>query len=360
MRFLDLLAAIAASGIAVSVLFLAHRRGGDDRGGPRAELVRFAGVAALAAAVCGVMNVLEVVGGGTAAAAVGNATNVIAPAMMWAAARRLNGRNAIGTATAGAGAIVLLGVTFLIPLDDATLLKTAGIVVYSVLATVEFRRGPVSALAGARLMACALLMFALYNAGRLVVAAATGMDSPVWHGAASPEITSIVSAVVIALVGVGALRLGRVLDDDPAPGTRAYARGALRRDAARLLTEHGTLVAVAARLPEVDLIRAAHSSECAETLLMTLRDATRAAVETGAVGIPTRDTVVALVPVVDAANIDDTIREAFGARMAGTDYDDTPDVSFSHHRVRDLDALAPLLHERRLGMSTRELPTFRG
>ena len=138
MVVLDLLAAIAVASVTGAALFLAHGRHGDDRGGPRAELVRYLGVASIAALACAVANVSEVAGGGTFAAAVGNATNVVTVGLAWAGARRLNARRAIGAATTGAAGILMLGVTFMIPLDDATLLKTAGMAVFAALAAVEF------------------------------------------------------------------------------------------------------------------------------------------------------------------------------------------------------------------------------
>lgn len=354
MGVLDLVASIAAALIAVSVLFLAHGRHGDDRGGPRAELVRYVGVSALAAVVCAVMNVLEVLGGGPVAAAVGNATNIFAPAMVWALARRLNARVAIGLLSAGAGAILMLGVTFLIPLDDATLVKTAAIAAFCSLAAWELRRRPLRELAGSALLTATLALFAAFNVGRLVVATVAGMYSDAWHTLASAQLASIISAVVIVLMGVGTVRMGRQLDDDPAPGTRAFDRGALRRTGADLLRAHGQLTAVMIRVPEIELIRRAHNADRAESLVAALVDAAREAEPGGAAGIPARDTVVLLVPGPRAAEVDEDVRRAFAARMPGIGYDDTPDLAFTHRRVAEAGTLSTLLEARRLRPSLRE------
>ena len=358
MGALDLVAAIAAAIIAASVLLLAHGRHGDDRGGPRAELVRYVGVAGLSALVCAVMNVLEIAGGGTVAAAVGNATHVFAPAMVWAAARRLNAREVVGAVSAGAGAILMLALTFVLSLDDATLVKTAGVAAFCVLAAAELRRAPLRGLVGSVVLAVTLGLYALFTVTRLAIAAVFGMHSEMWEAFATAQITAFVSAPVIALMGVGAVRLGRQLDDDPAPGTRAYDRGALRGEAVRLLADHGILTAVTVRLPEIELIRAAHTSEHADTVMSTLQDAVAAvvvdpavrvgAVPDGAVGAPARDTVIALVPTPRAGDIDEEVRRAFTARLPRIGYDDTPDLLFTHHPVPDVAALSRLMDARRL------------
>jgi len=349
MAVLDLIAAIAAAGVAVTVLFLAHGRHGDDRGGPRAELVRYFGAAALAALACAVLNILEEIGGGAFAAAVGNATNVFAPGLAWAGVRRLNARPAIGAVSAGAGAILMLAATFVLPLDDATLLKTAGIAAFAILAAVELRRRPVATIEGSCLMAWALGLFAAYNIGRLVVAAAMGMDSPLWRNAASSELTSVVSALAIVVVAAGAVQMGRQLDDDPAPGTRAHDRGALRRDAVQLLGGGAGMNAVVVRVPELDLIRAAHSSERAEQLLSAVVAAARDALPGVAAGVPARDTVFLLLPAdVDTDGVEQSVRAAFAELMPTIGYDDTPDLSFEHHRLADVDGVSLLMDSRRL------------
>ena len=53
MIFLALLASILAAGVALTMLFLTHGRPDDDRGGQRADMVRYFGVAAIAALLCG-------------------------------------------------------------------------------------------------------------------------------------------------------------------------------------------------------------------------------------------------------------------------------------------------------------------
>ncbi|KQM39921.1 hypothetical protein SAMN04487788_2749 [Microbacterium testaceum StLB037] len=348
MIVLALLASIAAAGVALTMLFLAHGRPDDDRGGERADMVRYFGMSAIAALVCGAMNVMETAWDSVAAAAAGNATNIVAVGLLWAGARRLNGRRAIGAVSTGAGGILLFGLTFLVPLDDATLLKTAGLVVFSALCALECARPPVGQLGGARLLSWTLSLYAAYNLARLTVAAAFGMGPLLRPGPVSAETTAAVSAVAIALVSVGAVWVGRQLDDDPAPGTRAFARGALRRETSRLLSEHAIIRATLVRVPEIDLIRAAHSGERGETMLRTVADAAMDAVPGAVTGMPARDTVFVVAPAAtDAAGVEESLRNAFARRMPSIDYDDVPDLAFEHHLLRDVDDLSWLMESRR-------------
>lgn len=349
MAVLDLIAAIAAATVAMTVLFLAHGRHGDDRGGPRAELVRYFGIAALAALACAFLNVLEEMGGGTFAAAVGNATNVFAPALAWAGLRRLNARPAIGAITAGAGAILMLGMTYVMPLDDATLWKTAGIAVFSALAAMEARRPPISAIRGTALLAGTLGVFAAYNVSRLVVAGATGINSPLWENVSSSQLTSVLSALTICAATVATVQMGRQLDDDPAPGTRAHDRGALRREAHDLLERYAAIDVVVVRIPELDLVRAAHSSGRAEQMITALVDAAREALPAAGAGVPARDTVFFLLPAgTEIAEVEQSVRDAFAVALPLIGYDDTPDLSFEHHRVDDVAGVSLLMESRRL------------
>jgi hypothetical protein len=136
----DLLAAVAAAGIAVAAVVAVLGRGSVRRSGQRGDLVRYSAVSGASALVCAVMNILEANGGGVVAAAVGNATNVFAPAMLWAMARQLNGRREIGVVSAGAASLLILAITFVVTLDQGVLIKTAAIVVACVLLGVEVRR----------------------------------------------------------------------------------------------------------------------------------------------------------------------------------------------------------------------------
>jgi hypothetical protein len=288
--FSDLIVAIGASVIAVAALLVVGGRLTRDRG-VRGDFVAYFGAGALAAMICAAMNIVEGVGGGAVAAAVGNATNVIAPAALWAGARRVNGRSAIGALTAAACGLLVLAVTFVVPLDAATLIKTAAIAVFCALAAVELRRAPMRTLAGSATIAVALGAFAVYNAWRLIVAATAGPFTTLWNTTASAGITSVASAVTIIAVSVGALRLGRRLLDDPAPGTRTHARQVFRDATAALLAVHPSVTVLRLRLPDLDLIRAAHGSEHAERMLAALADAARAAVPDAVAGVLSRDAI---------------------------------------------------------------------
>lgn len=357
MVVLDLLAAIAAASVAGAALFLAHGRHGDDRGGPRAELVRYMGVAALAALACSIANVVEVAGGGTFAAAVGNATNVVTVGLAWAGARRLNARRAIGAATTGAAAILMLAVTFVVSLDDATLVKTAGLVVFAALSAVEFGRRPVRELSGSRILVVTLVVFGAFNLYRLAVSATVGMSSALWQHTASTQMTTIVSALAIVGMGYGSVRLGRQLDDDPAPGTRAHDRRSLRQAAQSILLAHGRVHTLIVRVPEIDLIRAAHSARRAEEMITVLVDAVHEAMPGAVAGVPARSTVFVLHPgSVVRTDVEARIRRVFADQMPLIDYTDTPDLSFEHHAVSDVHDLSLLMESRRLRPGSHAVP----
>lgn len=357
MVVLDLLAAIAAASVAGAALFLAHGRHGDDRGGPRAELVRYMGVAALAALACSLANVIEASGGGTFSAAVGNATNVVTVGLAWAGARRLNSRRAIGAVTTGAAGILMLAVTFVVPLDDATLIKTAGLAIFAALAAVEFARRPLSELSGASVLVLTLSVFGAYNLYRVVLGVTAGMSSALWEHTASTQITTILSALAIVAMGYGSVRLGRELDDDPAPGTRAHDRRNLRRTAGDMLRAHGSINVLIVRIPEIDLIRAAHRSERADEMITVLVDAAHEALPDASAGVPARDTVFVLrdssVPRTEAES---EVRRAFAGHMPLIDYTDTPDLVFEHHPVSDVDDLSLLMESRRLRPGSGVVP----
>ncbi|WP_154096182.1 hypothetical protein [Microbacterium testaceum] len=349
MIVLALLASIAVAGVAGTMLFLAHGRPGDDRGGARADMVRYFGMAAIAALLCGAMNVVETAGGGVTAAAAGNATNLLAVGLQWAGARRLNGRSAIGGVSTVAVVILMFGVTYLIDLDDATLLKTAGLVVFAALGALELSRRPLGELGGAKLIAWTLSLFAAYNLSRLAVVAAVGIAPLLSPGAVSAETTAVVSALAIAAVSVGAVWIGRQLDDDPAPGTRAHDRGSLRREAEMLLAEHVSVRATLVRVPEIDLIRAAHSGERGDTILRTVGEAAQDVLPGAATGLPARDTVFVVAPsVLDTAEVEQAVRRAFARRMPAIDYDDVPDLTFEHYLVMNVEDLSLLMESRRL------------
>ncbi|MDQ1123295.1 hypothetical protein [Microbacterium trichothecenolyticum] len=349
MVVLALLAAVAAAALALTTLALLRSQSRNETGGPRADLVRYCGMAAVAALTCGAMNIIEPAGGGTAAAAAGNATNLVAIGLVWAGARRVNTRPAIGAISTGAGGILMFGLTYLVPLDDATLVKTAGLAVFSALGALEFSRRPLGELHGARLMTWTLGIYAGYSVARLAVVAAVGMGPLFGRGPVSAETTAAVSAVTIALVSLAAVRVGRQLDDAPVPGTRAHDRESLRAEAAALLAADSTAQVTIIRVPELDLIRAAHSSERAETMMRVLVDAAGEAIPRAAAGIPARDAVFVVSPVDDDTLArESAVRRAFAARMPGIGYDDVPDLSFQHDTVRDVGRLSQMLESRRL------------
>jgi hypothetical protein len=345
---LALLSTITAAGVALTILFLTHGRTDDDRGGARAEMVRYFGMAAVAALLCGAMNVLEAAGGGTAAAAGGNATNVMAAGMVWAGARRLNRRRSVGAIGIVAGGIFLLGLTFLLSLDDATVLKTAGLVAFALLGALECARRPLGDLRGSRLLTWTLGLYAAYNAVRIGVAVVMGSAALVEPGVVSPESTAIVSAVAIALVSASAVLMGRQLDDRASPGTRAHDRGALRREAARLITAHGSARVTVIRVPEIDLIRTAHSVARGDEMLRAAAGAVVDALSQAVAGVPGRDTVFAVAPEgLSTDAVETGVRVAFARRMPLLDYDDAPELSFEHSVIRTVDGLSALMKHRR-------------
>jgi hypothetical protein len=346
---LALVSTIVAAGLALTVLLLAHRRRDDDRGGARADMVRYFGMAAVAAMLCGAMNVLESAGGGTAAAAGGNAANVMAAGLVWAGARRLNHRRTVGVIGIVAGGIFMLGLTFLVPLEDATLLKTLGLAFFALLGSAECARRPLGGLRGALVLTWALGVYAAYNVVRLGVVAAVGTAPLIEPGPLSAEATAIVSAVAIAFTAVGAVRIGRQLDDRPSPGTRAHDRGALRRETARVIAAHGSARVTRVRVPELDLIRTAHSIARGQEMLRAAAAAVGDALPDGATGIPVRDTVFAVSSAeqtTDAAEA--AVSRAWARRVLHLGQNDVPDLCFEHSIVTSIDGLSALMKRRRV------------
>ncbi|MDQ1082957.1 MULTISPECIES: hypothetical protein [Microbacterium] len=352
MILLALFSAITAAGVALAILLLAYGRPEDDRGGARAEMVRYFGMAAFAALLCGAMNALETAGGGVAAAASGNATNVMSVGLLWAGARHLNHRRAVGAIGIAAVGIFLLGLTFLIPLENATLLKTAGLGVFAVMGALECARRPLGDLRGSRLLAWTLGLYAAYNLTRLIVVAVVGTAPLLEPGPISAEATALVSAVTIALVSIGTVRVGRQLDDRPSPGTRAHDRGVLRRETARLIGAHGSARITLVQLPELDLIRTAHSVAHGREMLRAAAGAVDDALPEVVTGLPGRDTVFAVSPVsVETDWIESAVRRAFARRMPSLDCVDVPDLLFEHRVIRSVDPLSSLMRTARQRVS---------
>ncbi len=315
----DLYASIAAAVLALGALLTVRGRLTRERG-LRGELVAYFGVAAVAALVCAVMNIFELAGGGPISAAVGNATNVLAPGILWAGARRVNGRSRIGILSAVAASLLILAITFVVTADAATLLKTAAIAAFCVLGATEMRVGRLRQLPGTLTMAIALLVFAAYNLARIVLAATAGIGSWAWNTFASAEFTSLASAGVILAVGIGAVRTGRRLLDDPEPGTRAHARRRFRDDAESMLAAHRHVVGVRVQIRDLPLIRAAHGAAHADAVLAAVERAAREALPGAATGILARDTVGALAAEADA-DLERALRERFAALARGTGVD---------------------------------------
>ncbi len=63
----------------------------------------------------------------------------MAAGMVWAGARHLNRRRTVGAVGIVASGIFLLGLTFLVSLEEATVLKTAGLIVFSSLGASSVR-----------------------------------------------------------------------------------------------------------------------------------------------------------------------------------------------------------------------------
>lgn len=357
----DLLAAIAAAAAGVGALWLLRRRGGADRGGPRGDLITYVGASGIAALVCAVMNILELTGGGVTAAAVGNAANVLAPGLLWAAGRRVSHRRETGVVVAIAISLLMLAATFVVSLEDATLLKTAAIAVFSILAAVEFRRGGLRQAPGTATIATAISLFAAYNLGRIVVAFTAGIDSRVWNGFASSEATSSVSAVVILLITLGALRLGRGLADDPAPGTRAHGRTSLRRRGVELLQAHGSFVGATLRIPDLELIRAAQGTEQADAVMAALLGAVDEVLPEASAGIVSRDTVAVLLPAdIERAGVDRRVAEEFAARRPLAERPGAPDIRMIYRGVSDRTQLDAFLADAAGRRTRRGQPAFGG
>lgn len=331
----DLIAAIAAAGAGILALLVVRGRLGLRRIGARGQLVRSFGVAALSALLCAATNIIELATGGTVSAAVGNAANVFAPAMVWVGARSLNARRDVGAVTSGACALLMLAATFVLPLDDATQVKTGAVAAFAALAVVELRRGTVRTTPGSAIMSVTMAAYAVFNVARIVIATAAGTGSWVWNALASQQVTTVLSAVVLLSMSAAAVRMGRALDDTPEPGTREHARAVLRSDSEALLRSRAPLRGITLRVTEFDLIRAAHGTSGATTVVALLRDAAAAAVPDGSAGILSRDTVAVVVPDDERADVERAVRDRFSARLSAHGFGTTAELRVLSHPIAD-------------------------
>ena len=202
-----------------------------------------------------------------------------------------------------------------------------------------------------------LVVFGAYNPYRLGVGALAGMSSVLWQHTASTQITTVLSALAIVGMGYGSVRLGRQLDDDPAPGTRAHERRSLRQAASDLLRAHELVHVMVIRIPEIDLIRAAHTSDRAEQIIAGLVEAAHEALPGSVAGVPARDTVFVLhAGAGDRSHAEADVRRAFAGQMPLIDYTDTPDLSFEHDVVDDVHDLSLLMESRRLRPGLSSVP----
>src|SRR3546814_3620890 len=107
--------------IAVGVVLVARQAGSAGRRGSRRDLLGYAGIAVLSALVSGLAFVAALNSGAATSLAAANGTMVLAAAMVWAAARRVNGRPAIDIVPAVAPAAAVAALTFFTPGQSAAL-----------------------------------------------------------------------------------------------------------------------------------------------------------------------------------------------------------------------------------------------
>ena len=332
---LDAVGAVAAVAIIATTLFVVRHAGMVGREATRRDLLGYSGVAALSALVSGVGYIAE--WGSTTSTttlAIANAAMVFTPAMVWAAARRINGRPIADIIPAAGLCMVVGALTFVTPGRSAAV-KMIFIAVFCVVACVETRRTPLRDLPGSGIVATTTLAYAVYSTMRFTGALVLGSDSPTWIALFSSAATTLVSAVALAALTVAVFRMARALDDVPVAVTKVRRRATLRAEGLRMLRESGPLAAWTLCSTDDDLIRAAYGPDRAEAVAAAMEESARRTLPGAVIRRLSQRGVVALVP---ARNVppgaEERIRRVFAALSPHIAHGDLPDLRATRRSIR--------------------------
>jgi hypothetical protein len=301
-------------------------------------LVRFAAVAALLAVLSGLMYVAYAATGTLISLVLGNATMVLAPAMLWWGLRMLNGTAAIVGVVSLIACLVAVGSTLIAPGWIASGIKVLLLACLCLLIGLETRRKPLSARRAAAPLAVVSVLYAVYCIGRLIVALVVGQSSELFTRAFGTEATTMVSGAVMIGFAVAVI----LLQFELAPARSISSSTTNVEQLGRALIEHGqSLTTYTMQLPELRLIRAAHGPEQARSVREALVAAIGASLP-GAVlaGSRSGDAYIALsVAPPETPSVIEHIREEYAQRVPHVDGADTSSLVVDRQVITDLPGL---------------------
>ncbi|WP_460776066.1 hypothetical protein [Microbacterium sp. GXF7504] len=330
---------------------LALRTDGLRDRGPRGVLLRYAAVGGVAGMLCALMTLAEERGGTVLALALANGAMVFAPAVLWVALRRLNGRSR----AAMAGALLLSGsVAATAPLlggAGSGVAKSIALTVVCVLAAVEAWTQPVSRLVGARAVQAVAVGYGLYSALRVVAVSCIGDDAVRPGGALSP-VSTLVSVAAVALLSLG---IGRMAADLGRAGGAGHARirdvSALRAWVRERFAAGEPVTLVTLSLPDLPLIRIAHgpvrAASVEDALCRAVREVAPETVPVAA--LPGGVVLVPLLPTEDNARQGMLLRRRFEESTPLVAYEDLPEIAVSRAEPGDEAAFEAYLRMLRRG-----------
>lgn len=340
---LDSAVLACAAVIAVGVVLVARQAGSAARGGSRRDLLGYAGLAALSASVSGLAFTVAPRTGAATSLAIANGTMVFAAAMVWAAARRVNGRPAIDLVPTVAVSAAVAGLTFFTPGQSAGL-KVLCMAAICAAAFLETRRVPLRTLPGSRILAVTCALYGVYSAARLAGAAVLGIDSPAWRALFSMSAVGVVSVAAILALCSAVFRMAQSLDDAPVAATPARRRAALRFEGFRMLREQGPLAAWTISSADDELIRAAHGSGRADEVTAAIAAAARRALPGSVTGrLSGRSVVVMLAAHAVPPGAEGRIRRAFAELSPRIGHGALPDLEFAQSTLHSGAELSRLL-----------------
>jgi hypothetical protein len=343
---LDAVGALAALAMIAIAVFVVRRAGMAGREATRRDVLGYSGVGVLSALTSGIAYTAAAGSNSDATLAVANGAMVFTPAMVWAAARRINGRPITDIVPAAGLALVVAALTFVTPGQSAAV-KVIFTAVFCAVACVETRRAPLRHMPGADIVAATTLAYGVYSAARLAGAVTLGLASPTWVALFSRTAATLVSMAALAALAIAVFRMAQALDDVPVAVTKARRRAALRGEGLRMLRESGPVAAVSLCSTDDELIRAAYGPDRADAVIAAIAEAARRALPGSARGRLSARGVVVLVParsIPPAA--EDRIRRSFAALSPRIAHGDLPDLHVATRSIHGASELSRFLAER--------------
>jgi hypothetical protein len=192
--------------VAATVLFAALPRIGTP--GAMTLFLRYAAVSGVAAVGSSAMYYIYGAGGGIVSLVLGDVAMVFAPALLLVALKVLEGERARRWSIAGLGlALVTAIATSTLPQPPSLAVKAILLTVVCLTCVIVAARSRVEPWGPMRLIIIANGLYAVYSAARVVVGVTAGWGSALYRIGFSFAPTTVVSGVVIVLIGVAVVRL---------------------------------------------------------------------------------------------------------------------------------------------------------